>query len=96
VWYPPFATTPEAPQAITLWPIYAIAGGLTLSALLLGQRWEWRVLARLLLLAAVVVLVIGLIRIRASGVIPWLTLAIPAILLLLSTPYFGLMPEGRV
>ncbi|MGH7508936.1 MAG: hypothetical protein ACREMZ_05655 [Gemmatimonadales bacterium] len=94
VWFPPFSTTDEAPQAISLWPIYALAGGLTLVAFLVGQRWQWRLLARLLLVAALGVLVVGLIRVRAFGVVAWLTLIVPGLLLLLATPFFGPMPRA--
>ena len=94
VWYPPFATTSEAPQAISLWPVYAAAGGLTLVGLFVGQRWEWRQVARLLLIVAVAILVVGLIRVRGSGTVAWVTLAVPAIVLLLATPYFGPMPRA--
>jgi peptidoglycan/LPS O-acetylase OafA/YrhL len=94
VWFPPFSTTDEAPQAISLWPNYALAGGLILAALLLGQRWDWLWVSRLMLLAAVVVLIIGLFRVRASGMVPWLTMIIPGIAVLLATPFFGPMPRA--
>jgi hypothetical protein len=94
IWYPPFASTPEAPHAISLWPVYALAGGLTLMALLLGQRRMWQGFARFLLILAVSVLLGGLISIRAFGVVAWLTLAIPAIALLLATPHFGPIPRA--
>ena len=35
VWFPPFSTTDEAPAAISLWPNYALAGGLIILALFL-------------------------------------------------------------
>jgi hypothetical protein len=94
VWFPPFSTTGEAPQAILLWPIYALAGGLTLTALFLGQRWEWRLLARLLLVAAIGALLVGLFRVRTVGVVAWLTLVIPAAVLLVAIPFFGPMPRA--
>ena len=94
VWFPPFSTTDEAPQAISLWPNYALAGGLILAALLLGQRWDWLWVSRLMLLAAVAVLIIGLFRVRASGMVPWLTMIIPGIAVLLATPFFGPMPRA--
>ncbi len=94
VWFPPFSTTDEAPQAISLWPNYALAGGLTLLALFLGQRWSWVQFARLMLFGAVVVLVIGLFRVGASSMVAWLTLIIPGLAILLATPFFGPMPRA--
>ena len=44
VWFPPFTTTTgganEFKTVPSLWPYYAGAGGLTLIAVFLGQRWE--------------------------------------------------------
>jgi hypothetical protein len=94
VWFPPFSTTDEAPNAISLWPIYAPAGALTLLALLLGQRWDWLRFARILLFAAVVILAVGLFRVRAQGVVAWLTLVIPGLAILLAMPFFGPMPRA--
>ena len=94
VWFPPFSTTDEAPHAISLWPNYAMAGALTLIALLLGQRWDWLRFARLLLFAALGVLVASLFRVRAQGVVTWLTLILPGLAILLATPFFGPMPRA--
>jgi hypothetical protein len=98
VWFPPFTTTTGADEvrsAPSLWPIYAGAGGLTLVALFLGQRWEWRTFARILLIAAVAVLVYGLLTgFRELGVAAWLTAIIPGIVLLVATPFFGPMPRA--
>jgi hypothetical protein len=94
VWFPPFSTTDEAPHAISLWPNYALAGGLILLALFLGQRWDWLRVARLMLFAAVGVLAVGLFRVRALGWVSWLTLIIPGFAVLLATPFFGPMPRA--
>jgi hypothetical protein len=70
IWFPPFSTTTGAAETSppSVWPIYGGAGGLTLVALFLGQRWQWRTLARVLLVAAVAILVYGLItRFRELG-----------------------------
>jgi len=78
-----------------VWPTYAAAGGLTLIALFTGQRWEWRTLARLLLIAAVVVLVAGLFTgFRELGPAAWLTIIVPAIVLVIAVPFFGPMPRA--
>lgn len=94
VWFPPFSTTSDASQANRLWPFYALAGGLVLLALFLGQKWDWVRLARLLLVAALVVLVIALFRVRSFGMVAWLTLIIPGIILLFTVPFFGPMPRA--
>jgi hypothetical protein len=98
VWFPPFTATSgagEVRSAPSVWPIYAIAGGLTLIALFLGQRWQWRTFARLLLITAVIVLVVGLFTsFRELGPVAWLTVIVPAIVLLIATPFFGPMPRA--
>ncbi len=94
VWFPPFSTTAEAPEAISLWPNYALAGGLVLLALFLGQRWDWLRFTRLMLLVAVVVLAVGVFRVRGLGMVAWLTLIIPGLAVLLAIPFFGPMPRA--
>jgi peptidoglycan/LPS O-acetylase OafA/YrhL len=94
VWFPPFSTTDEARQAISLWPYYAAAGGLVLIGLILGQRWDYLRLARVLLVTALAVLVVALFRVRSVGMVAWLTLIIPGIVVLLTTPFFGPMPRA--
>ena len=94
VWFPPFSTTDEARQAISLWPFYAAAGGLVLVGLILGQRWDYLRLARVLLITALAVLVVALFRVRAVGMVAWLTLIIPGMVVLLTTPFFGPMPRA--
>jgi peptidoglycan/LPS O-acetylase OafA/YrhL len=94
VWFPPFSTTPEAPRAISLWPTYAISGGLILAAVFLGQRWDRVSMARLLLFAAVGVLAVAVFRVRAQGMVSWLTLIVPGLAVLLATPFFGPMPRA--
>ncbi len=94
VWFPPFSTTDEASQAIQLWPFYALAGGLVLVALFLGQKWDWVRLARLVLVAALVVLAVALFRVRTVGLVAWLTLIIPGVVLLFTVPFFGPMPRA--
>jgi peptidoglycan/LPS O-acetylase OafA/YrhL len=94
VWFPPFSTTAEASQAIRLWPFYALAGGLVLLALFLGQKWDWVRVARLILVAALIVLAIALFRVRTVGMVAWLTLIIPGVILLCTVPFFGPMPRA--
>jgi peptidoglycan/LPS O-acetylase OafA/YrhL len=93
IWSPPFSPSPEVRNVISTWQIYAVAGGLSVAALLVGQRWRWRMLARLMLFAAAVVLVTGVFSaFRYLGPAAWLTAIVPAILLLAATPFFGPMP----
>ncbi|HEX2249736.1 MAG TPA: hypothetical protein VHH32_05270 [Gemmatimonadales bacterium] len=98
IWFPPFTTTGGAGEVTsvpTLWPYYAGAGGLTLIALFLGQRWEWRTLARLLLVGAVIVLIIGLFTgFHGLGPVAWITVIVPGIVLLIAAPFFGPMPRA--
>lgn len=98
VWFPPFTTTGGAGEVRTVhavWPVYATAGGLTLIALFAGQRWQWRGFARLLLIAAVAVLIVGFFTgFRKLGLTAWLTVIIPALVLLVATPFFGPMPRA--
>jgi peptidoglycan/LPS O-acetylase OafA/YrhL len=97
IWFPPFTTSTGASETTptSSWPIYGSAGGLTLLALFLGQRWEWRTFARILLIAAVVVLGYGLLtRFRELGPAAWVTVIVPGILLLIATPFFGPMPRA--
>ncbi|MDF3052295.1 MAG: hypothetical protein K0S19_400 [Geminicoccaceae bacterium] len=94
VWFPPFSTTDEAHVAVSLWPYYALAGGLVLLGLILGQRWDYLRFARILLFASLGVLVVALFQVRAVGMVAWLTLIIPALILLVTTPFFGPMPRA--
>jgi hypothetical protein len=94
VWFPPFSTTSDASQAIRLWPFYALAGALVLVALFLGQKGNWVRQARLILIAALVVLVVALFRVRSVGLLAWLTLVIPGVVLLFTVPFFGPMPRA--
>lgn len=63
-------------------------------ALFIGQKWEWVRLARLILVAALVVLVIALFGVRSVGIVAWLTLIVPGIILLFTVPFFGPMPSA--
>ena len=98
VWFPPFTTTTGADEVRTVhsvWPIYATAGGLTLLALFLGQRWQWRTLARVMLIGAVIVLLYGLLTgFRELGPAAWATMIIPSIVLVVAVPFFGPMPRA--
>jgi peptidoglycan/LPS O-acetylase OafA/YrhL len=95
VWSPPFSPSREVRNIVSAWQIYALAGGLSLAALFVGQRWRWRQVARLMLFAAAVVLLTGMFdAFRYLGPAAWLTAIIPAGLLLAAAPFFGPMPRS--
>jgi hypothetical protein len=95
VWPPPFVDQPEVGGRLAVWQVYGIAGGLTIASLLLGQNWRWRSVARVLLLGAAAVLAFGLFTtFRDLGPAAVLTVIVPALLLLLATPFFGPMPRA--
>jgi hypothetical protein len=92
IWPPPFVNAQEVGGRFGVWQVYALAGGLTMAGLVLGQRW--RALARPLLLAAVLVLAAGLFTtFRDLGPAAALTVILPALLILVATPFFGPMPR---
>jgi hypothetical protein len=95
IWPVPFVDTMETGRPISVWWIYALAGGLSLVGVFLGQRWRFRQLAQGLMLAAVGVLVYGLVTtFRELGTAAVLTAVIPGLLLLLAAPFFGPMPRA--
>jgi hypothetical protein len=95
IWPVSFAADPETGRRVSVWWIYALAGGLSLVGVFLGQRWEFRQVARGLLFAAVGVLVYGLVTMfRDLGTAAVLTVLVPSLLLLLAAPFFGPMPRA--
>ena len=95
IWPVPFADDPETGRRVSVWWIYALAGGLSLAGVFLGQRWEFRQVARGLLFAAVGVLAYGLATMfRDLGAAAVLTVLVPGLLLLLAAPFFGPMPRA--
>jgi hypothetical protein len=96
IWPIPFAGTSETGRQVGVWWIYALAGGSSLIGVFLGQRWEFRHLARVLILAAVAVLLYGLLtQFRDLGPAAVLTAVVPGALLLLAAPFFGPMPRAE-
>jgi hypothetical protein len=95
IWPVPFVDTSATEGRISVWWIYALAGGLTLAGVFLGQRWRLRDLARGLMFAAVGVLLYGLVtKFRDLGTAAVLTVVVPGVLLLLAAPFFGPMPRA--
>jgi hypothetical protein len=94
IWPVPFVDTRETGDRLGVWWIYALAGGLTLVGVFLGQRWAWRQIARALMVAAVAVLLYGLVTVfRDLGIAALLTALVPGLLILLAVPFFGPMPR---
>ncbi len=95
IWPVPFVDTAETGDRVSVWWIYALAGGLSLAGVFLGQRWPLRQLARGLMFAAVGVLLYGLVTtFRELGTAAVLTAVVPGVLLLLAAPFFGPMPRA--
>jgi hypothetical protein len=95
IWPTPFVNDPEVAGRLAVWQVYAVAGGLTLVGFFLGQRWQWRLIARVLLFGAAVVLALGLLTtFRDLGPAALLTVIVPGLLLLLAAPFFGPMPRA--
>ena len=95
IWPTPFVDRPEVAGQLTIWQVYAGAGILTIAGFLLGQRGQWRTIARILLLGAVVVLGVGLVTtFRDLGPAALLTVIVPGLALLLAAPFFGPMPRA--
>ena len=95
IWPTPFVNDPEVAGQLAVWHVYAVAGGLTLVGFFVGQRWQWRLIARVLLFGAAVVLALGLLTtFRDLGPAALLTVIVPGLLLLLAAPFFGPMPRA--
>ena len=95
IWPVPFVDTRETTDRVSVWWIYALAGGLSLAGVFLGQRWQLRSLARGLMFAAVGVLLYGLVTaFRELGAAAILTAVVPGLLLLFAAPFFGPMPRA--
>jgi uncharacterized membrane protein YidH (DUF202 family) len=77
-----------------LYAAYGLGGVLALAALFVAHRS--RTLGRILLVAAaLVVLGFGLNTFRQASTTVWLTVVLPALLLLGATPFFGAMPRAH-
>ncbi len=72
---------------------YALAGALALASQFAAQRWSRRGLARGLLVAAALALLAGLLAFHTIGPRAWITMILPAAILLAATPFIGPMPS---
>ena len=84
----------EAESLASMYVAYAIGGGLALTALFVAHRW--RTVGRVLLVAAALLLLgFGFDAFRAQVWPVWITVLLPALLLLGATPFFGPMPRAN-
>jgi peptidoglycan/LPS O-acetylase OafA/YrhL len=83
----------EAESLPSIYVAYAVGGGLALAALFVAHRW--RMVGRVLLvIAALVLLGYGIAGYQAPAEALWLTVVLPGILLLAASPFFGPMPRA--
>jgi peptidoglycan/LPS O-acetylase OafA/YrhL len=95
IWSPPFSPSSGVRNVVAAWQVYALSGGLSLAALVVGQRPRWRLIARLMLFAAAVILIVGLFSaFSRAGPVAWLTTVLPAVVLLAAASAVGPMPRG--
>jgi peptidoglycan/LPS O-acetylase OafA/YrhL len=84
----------ETASLPSMYVTYGIGGGLALMALFVAHRW--RVAGQILLVAAALVLLgFGFDAFREGTAAPWLTILLPALLLLGASPFFGPMPRAN-
>lgn len=84
--------TQEVGRPDVIYMLYVAAGALAVAAVLVGQRWRRRAIARGMLVVAALALLGGLLVVRDLGPRVWLTLILPAAVLLAATPALGPMP----
>jgi peptidoglycan/LPS O-acetylase OafA/YrhL len=87
-----FGEGDETRAPLVPWLAHFFAGALALVAVFLAQRWGRRWAAQALLVVAGVILLGALAVVRDFGPAAWLTLVLPALLLLVATPLLGPMP----
>jgi hypothetical protein len=86
------AETGEARVPRVPWFTHFIAGALTLAGVFTAQRWQLRRVAQLCFIAAAVVLLAALAVFRYFGPWAWLTLVLPAVVLLAAAPFLAPVP----
>jgi hypothetical protein len=62
---------------------------------LIAQRWKLRRLGQVLLLLSAAVLIGALLMFRYFGPWAWVTLILPAVALIVSTPFLAPMPAPK-
>jgi peptidoglycan/LPS O-acetylase OafA/YrhL len=95
IWPPAQPPAAEVRNVVSSWQVYALAGGLSLAALFVGQRWRWRKVARVLLAAAILALMGGIFFVfRFESFGSWLSVIIPIVFLVATVPFVGPMPRA--
>jgi hypothetical protein len=74
------------------WMAHFSAGALAIAAAIIAQRWKARRLGQACLLISAVILIGALLMFRYFGPWAWVTLVLPAVALLVATPFLGPMP----
>lgn len=98
VWGGPVATQSPSDEIVypqVVWLLYAAAGILTVGGVAIGQRWHRVTVARVMVAAAGVVLLLGLLAFRDLGGRAWLTLALPGVALLAMSWLLAPVPAPR-
>ena len=98
VWGGPVATQSPSDEIVypqVVWLLYATAGILTVGGVAIGQRWHRVTVARVMVAAAGVVLLLGLLAFRDLGGRAWLTLALPGVALLAMSWLLAPVPAPR-
>jgi hypothetical protein len=87
-------------RAAVPWFTHFSAGALTIAGVFIAQRWNRRRLGQVALVVSAVILIGALLMFRYFGPWAWLTLVLPAVALLVATPFLAPTPppltSGRV
>jgi hypothetical protein len=94
IWAAPLFGDPSTVNTVASWTVYGGAAALALGGLFVAQAAGGSGLGRVLVAAAVAVLVVGLFLFRDAGWRVWLTVIVPAIALLTTIPALGRMPRA--
>jgi hypothetical protein len=93
-WNAPASPRPDIVSLQWMYAAYGLGGALALIALFVAHRS--RTVGRILLVAAALVLLgFGVSNFRQASGTMWLTIVLPAILLLGAAPFFGAMPRAN-
>src|SRR5688500_3256024 len=82
-------------RASVPWLTHFSAGALAIAGILIAQRWKLRRLGQILLLASAGILIGALFMFRYFGPWAWVTLILPAVALLVATPFLAPMPAPK-
>jgi peptidoglycan/LPS O-acetylase OafA/YrhL len=79
-------------RAAVPWLVHFSAGALAIAGVLVAQRWKRRRLGQIALVISAVILIGAVIGFRYFGPWAWLTFVLPAVALLVATPFLAPMP----